>query len=208
MSWPHAARMAAGVTTAALVGYLLSYKRHVSRSLESADKLSAEPSVAGRVMGHALDRLVVRDGLQQASFYFIWKTLTRSRRHKLFFAAYVAVGCALVFEGLAVLVARGINSWMYHPIPELLSAPLILVLLYSMRDAACLRGSRGIARQLAVSRLGSRRGPAMPGGCQESHGSVGVVPLLHSAAAAACLSMGLADGAAPHAYSARCFTGY
>jgi hypothetical protein len=68
----------------------------------------------------------VRDVLQQASFYFIWKTLTRSRRHKLFFAAYVAVGCALVFEGLAVLVARGGNSWMYRPIPELLPAPLIL----------------------------------------------------------------------------------
>ena len=121
------ARLAVAWTTAAaLAAYLLSYQRHVRRSLESGDALSAEPSAAGRIMGRVLDRFVVRDGLQQASFYFIWKTLTRSRRHKLFFAAYVAVGCALVFEGLAVLVARGRNSWMYRPIPELLPAPLIL----------------------------------------------------------------------------------
>ena len=72
------ARLAVEWTTAAaLAAYLLSYKRHVRRSLESADVLSAEPSAAGRIMGRALDRLVVRDGLQQASFYFIWKTLTR-----------------------------------------------------------------------------------------------------------------------------------
>ncbi len=121
------ARMAAGWTTfAALAAYLLSYKRHVRRSLESAEDLSSEPSAMERLAGRLLDRFVLRDRLEQASFYFIWKTLTRSRRHKLFFAAYVAVGCALVFEGLAVLVARGANTWMYHPTPELLPAPLIL----------------------------------------------------------------------------------
>ena len=121
------ARMAVGWTTAgALALYLLSYKRHVTRSLESADEFSTVPSALDRFGGRILDRFVVRDGLQQAAFYFIWKTLTRSRRHKLLFAAYVAVGCALIFEGLAVLVARGGNSWMYHPIPELLPALLIL----------------------------------------------------------------------------------
>ena len=121
------ARMAAGWTTAgAMATYLLSYKRHVTRSLESADEFSTVPSSMERFVGRLLDRFVVRDGLQQAAFYFIWKTLTRSRRHKLLFAAYVAVGCALIFEGLAVLVARGGNSWMYRPIPELLPAPLIL----------------------------------------------------------------------------------
>ena len=121
------ARMAAGWTTAgALATYLLSYKRHVTRSLESADEFSTVPSATERFVSRALDRWVVRDGLQQAAFYFVWKTLTRSRRHKLLFAAYVAVGCAVIFEGMAVLVARGGNSWMYHPLPELLPAPLIL----------------------------------------------------------------------------------
>jgi hypothetical protein len=121
------ARMAAGWTTfGALATYVLSYKRHVTRSLESADEYSTVPSAMEKFVSRVLDRFVVRDGLQQAAFYFIWKTLTRSRRHKLLFAAYVAVGCAVIFEGLAVLVARGGNSWMYHPVPELLPAPLIL----------------------------------------------------------------------------------
>jgi len=121
------ARMAAGwATVAAAVTYLVSYKRHVARSLESADEFGTEPSAIERLVTRVLDRTLLRDGLQQAAFYFIWKTLTRSRRHKLIFAAYVAAGCALIFEGLAVLVARAGNSWMYRPSPELLPAPLIL----------------------------------------------------------------------------------
>ncbi len=121
------ARLWVGWTTvAALAAYVLSYKRHVRRSLESTDEFAAEPTPAQRVVGHLVDRFVLRDGVQQAAFYFVWKTLTRSRRHKLFFAAYVAAGCALVFEGLAVLIARGGNSWMYRPTPELLPIPLIL----------------------------------------------------------------------------------
>ena len=121
------ARLAVGsATLAALAGYLLSYKRYVKRSLESTEQLSSQPSVLERFASRLLDRFIVRDGVQQAAFYFIWKTLTRSRRHKLFLAAYVAAGCALVFEGLAVLVARGGSSWMYRPTPELLPAPLIL----------------------------------------------------------------------------------
>ncbi len=121
------ARMAAGLTTAvALATYLLSYKRHVNHSLESADEFSTVPSVLEIFVTRQLDRFVLRDRLQQAAFYFVWKTLVRSRRHKLLFAAYVAAGCAVIFEGLAVLVARGGTSWMYRPTAELLPAPLIL----------------------------------------------------------------------------------
>jgi hypothetical protein len=130
------AHLAVGWTAvAALATYVLSYRRHVKRSLESADAFFAEPSTPQRIVGRLLDRFVVRDALQQASFYFVWKTMARSRRHKLFFAAYVAIGCALVLEGLAVLVARGGKAWMYRPIPELLPLPLILSLftLFGMR---------------------------------------------------------------------------
>jgi hypothetical protein len=121
------ARMAAGWTTiAAIITYLVSYKRHVKRSIESTDSLSHEPSAWERLATRWLDCFVVRKSLERAAFYFVWQTLTRSRRHKLFLAGYCAAGCALIFEGLAVLVARGGNAWMYHPIPELLPAPLIL----------------------------------------------------------------------------------
>jgi hypothetical protein len=170
--------MAAGWTTAgALATYLLSYKRHVTRSLESADEFSTVPSATDRFVGRLLDRFVVRDALQQAAFYFVWKTLTRSRRHKLLFAAYVAVGCALIFEGLAVLVARGGNSWMYHPIPELLPAPLILAffILCGMRHVFAVPAELRANWVFQVSDRGEAR--RCLAGVKKAIILLGVVPL-------------------------------
>jgi hypothetical protein len=172
------ARMAAGWTTAgALATYLLSYKRHVTRSLESADEFSTAPSGLDRFVGRVLDRFVVRDGLQQAAFYFIWKTLTRSRRHKLLFAAYVAVGCAVIFEGLAVLVARGGSSWMYHPIPELLPAPTILAffILCGMRHVFAVPSELRANWVFQVSDRGEAR--RCLAGVKKAMIVLGVVPL-------------------------------
>jgi hypothetical protein len=172
------ARMAAGWTTvAALATYLLSYKRHVTRSLESADEFSTVPSAMDKFVGRLLDRYIVRDPLQQAAFYFIWKTLTRSRRHKLIFAAYVAVGCAVIFEGLAVLVARGGNSWMYHPIPELLPAPLILAffILLGMRHVFAVPAELRANWVFQVSDRGEAR--RCLAGVRKAMLVLGVIPL-------------------------------
>lgn len=172
------ARMAAGWTTfGALATYLLSYKRHVTRSLESADEFSTVPSATERLVSRVLNRFVVRDGLQQAAFYFIWKTLTRSRRHKLLFAAYVAVGCALIFEGLAVLVARGGNSWMYHPIPQLLPVPLILAffILCGMRHVFTVPAELRANWVFQVSDRGEAR--RCLAGVKKAMLVLGVVPL-------------------------------
>jgi hypothetical protein len=172
------ARLAVGsVTATALATYLLSYKRHVRRSLESADDLSSEPSAMERFAVRMLDRYVVRDGLQQASFYFISKTLTRSRRHKLFLAAYVAAGCALVFEGLAVLVARGGSSWMYRPTPELLPAPLILAFftLCGMRHVFAVPAELRANWMFQVSDRGEAR--RCLAGVKKAMIVLGVVPL-------------------------------
>ena len=172
------ARLAAGWTTViALATYVLSYKRHVTRSLESADEFSTTPSATERLVSRVLDRFVVRDGLQQAAFYFIWKTLTRSRRHKLLFAAYVAVGCAVIFEGLAVLVARGGNSWLYHPVPELLPAPLILAffILCGMRHVFAVPAELRANWVFQVSDRGEAR--RCLAGVKKAMIVLGVVPL-------------------------------
>jgi hypothetical protein len=173
------ARMAAGWTTAAaLATYLLSYKRHVTHSLESADEFATIPSAMDRFVERALDRFVVRDRLQQATFYFIWKTLTRSRRHKLLFAAYVAAGCAVIFEGLAVMVARGGNSWMYRPSPELLPAPLILAffILCGMRHVFAVPAELRANWVFQVSDRGEAR--RCLAGVKKSMLVVGVLPLI------------------------------
>ncbi len=53
-------RMAVAWTTAAAAAaYLVSYKRHVKRSLESADAVSFAPSAAERALSRWLDRFVV-----------------------------------------------------------------------------------------------------------------------------------------------------
>jgi hypothetical protein len=172
------ARMAAGWTVfAAVVTYLVSYKRHVTRSLESTDDLSHEPSALERAGARLLDRFVVRRSLEQAAFYFVWHTLTRSRRHKLFFAAYVAAGCALIFEGLAVLVARGGSSWMYHPIPELLPAPLVLsfFMLCGMRHVFAVPAELRANWVFQVSDRGQARTCLV--GVRKAMIVLGVVPL-------------------------------
>ena len=187
---------------AALAAYLLSYKRHVTRSLESADDPSHEPSALERVVGRLLDRFVVRRSLEQAAFYFIWKTLMRSRRHKLLFAAYVAAGCALIFEGLAVLVARGGNSWMYHPIPELLPAPLILsfFMLCGMRHVFAVPAELRANWVFQVSDRGEAR--TLSGRRQESHDRPRRGSAVRSAAAAPRAVLGMAHRPAPHRLSA------
>ena len=164
-------------TAAALAAYLLSYKRHVRRSLESADDLSMVPSAMERITTRLLDRFVLRDSLQQASFYFIWKTMIRSRRHKLFFAAYVAAGCALIFEGLAVLVARGTGAWMYHPSPQLLPAPLILAffILCGMRHVFAVPAELRANWVFQVSDRGEAR--QCLAGVRKAMILLGVVPL-------------------------------
>jgi hypothetical protein len=183
------ARLAAGWTTfAALAAYLLSYKRHVT------DRSKARMSCRRchrpwRFVEPRARPLCGARWLQQAAFYFIWKTLTRSRRHKLLFAAYVAVGCALIFEGLAVLVARGGNSWMYRPIPELLPAPLILAffILCGMRHVFAVPAELRANWVFRVSDRGEAR--RCLAGVKKAMIVLGVVPLF-AAAAAACLFWG------------------
>jgi len=149
----------------------------VTRSLESADEFSTVPSAMERLVTRVLDRWVVRGALEQASFYFIWKTLTRRRRHKLLFAAWVAVGCAVIFEGLAVLVARGGNSWMYRPSPELLPAPLILAffILCGMRHVFTVPAELRANWLFQVSDRGEAR--QCLAGVKKAMIVLGVVPL-------------------------------
>jgi hypothetical protein len=107
------------------VAYVLAYKRHVKRSLESEDILDVVPAWIGNRLCAFADRFVIRNPLEQASFYFTTKTIVRSRKHWLYLAAYAGVGFALVVQGLI-----GSSSKL-----SLLSVPLILsfFLLSGMR---------------------------------------------------------------------------
>ncbi|MBZ5610734.1 MAG: hypothetical protein LAP38_20925 [Acidobacteriia bacterium] len=121
-----ALRALAAVVTASAVAYLLSYKRHVKRSLESEEIFDVVPSWLSSGLSALANRLLVRNPLEQASFYFAAKTIVRSRKHWLYLAAYVGVGFALVLQGLVGAYSRSGGLAIGKPTPTLLSIPLIL----------------------------------------------------------------------------------
>jgi len=109
--------------------YLLSYFRHIRRSLETAVEPIISPSWVSRLVTGALNRLWLRHPLERAVFYFIVKTAFRSRRHWLIWGGYAAVGFSLVLNVLlALLVRRGYTA-LAHPTPQLLAIPLVVTFL-------------------------------------------------------------------------------
>ncbi len=146
--------------------YLLAYRRFLVRSAEEADRLPAGPSAIESWLTTLANRLVVRRPLERATFYFVAKTMVRSKKHRLFFAAYAGVGVALVIESvvstfvavrhaplaeveaallsipliLSFFVLSGIRA--VFPIPAELSANWVFRLTENERRADCLSGVR------------------------------------------------------------------
>jgi hypothetical protein len=120
----------ASVILLALSMYLLSYYRHVKRSLENAvEEASGSESRIAAWLGRVASRLLFRHPVESAVVHFTLKTAFRSRRHWLILAAYAGVGLALVFNGLLILLHRGGYSALERPNPALLSMPLVLTFL-------------------------------------------------------------------------------
>lgn len=124
-AWGFRALAALGLAVGvALVTYAISYNRHARRMMEAGDNLAVEGTRPSAFLTRFLDRSFLRHPLQQAIFYFVAQTVTRSNRQRLFLAGYVGVGFALVFQGL---VATFASFKRLDPATDvLLSIPLIL----------------------------------------------------------------------------------
>lgn len=112
------------VTAISALSYAIGYRHHARKFLESAESGAGGHWVRMRIAA-LLNRLWLHHPLERASFYFIWQTLSRSRRHKLYLAAYVGVGTAFVFQGLFALASR-LESFGAGISPSLLSIQLDL----------------------------------------------------------------------------------
>ncbi len=110
----------------ALLIYAFCYRRRVRRLLESAELVPRQPGRLARWPGRLANRILVRRPAERACFHFILKTMTRSRRHRLFLAGYLGVGMAYVADGLVRLVTRGGSDRLFQPSVVMLSAPLVL----------------------------------------------------------------------------------
>lgn len=94
------ALLATGLAAAmASVGYLVSYGRYQRWMLESPADGARSRRLAP--FGSRLLERWVGDPREQAMFAFIWKTLTRSRTHRLVLLLYAGLGLAWMTKGLA-----------------------------------------------------------------------------------------------------------
>lgn len=118
----------------AVATYIACYRRYSQMALESVTGRKPWRFGVSALAGRLLDRMALRDGPERAAFYFVLKTLSRSAKHRLYFAAYVAVGLALVLVGILEMMTRSThgNSWAAiirlggRPGEALLSIPLVI----------------------------------------------------------------------------------
>jgi len=119
------------VSVAAVLGisiatYLVSYRRHLRRTLEAGEVEPREPFHAGQALRRLAQRAFLRATLERATFSFVFKTLLGSRRHRLLFSAYTGVGVALALEGAAALLSRDSDVTATARAAVLLSVPLFI----------------------------------------------------------------------------------
>ena len=110
---------------AALVtgSYLLSYSRFLRRSLESPRGDRVRESRLARGAGRLLRRIWLTDASERAVFAFTVKTLLRSRQHRLYLGAFLAVGVAIVVAQTWALRAPAAPSHL------VLAQPYVLLFL-------------------------------------------------------------------------------
>jgi predicted permease len=97
-SLARAALLAVGLPAVISAGaYLLSYHRYQKMLLESQP---GHASVRWTGLGARLLERWIPDPREQAAFAFIWKTLFRSRSHRLFLLAYAGAALGWITKGL------------------------------------------------------------------------------------------------------------
>ncbi len=116
----------AGVALVALAFYFAAHFRHASGLRQPATTEPFTRLHVRRRLESVARRVVVRDSLAQASFFFTRQTLARSSRHKLFMGGYVAAGVLFTYTTVAPLVVRP-PAWIFlGPSAPLLSLQFVL----------------------------------------------------------------------------------
>jgi len=94
--------------------HLPGYKRQARKLIETPPSNPAGPGRLRTAINGGLDRLLLKDPIQQGVYHFIGQTISRSMKHRLFLAVYAGFGAALVVfgidqnggEGLLTLLVR------------------------------------------------------------------------------------------------------
>lgn len=123
--------------------HLPMYFRHTRKLIETPP---ASPSGPGRfhlALNAAIDRLLLKNPVQEGVFHYIGQTITRSMKHRLFLAVYAGFGLALVVINMApsfFVIGPGSTIKLLNLSPDradLMGVPLTLsfVLVSGLRAA-------------------------------------------------------------------------
>lgn len=125
------------------VTYLACYRRFSQRAFETADDQAPSRFGMAALLTRLLDRLWVKEGPERGAFYFVLKTLARSRKQRLCFTAYTAVGLAIVATTIVAIVYRSVheNLWavLRQPSQALISIPMVIGLFALLGLRAAFR---------------------------------------------------------------------
>ena len=123
----HRALMGLWIAAAvAAVTYAIGYTRHVRRSLEAKEDTDAAPNWLYRAWLAAVNRDLLRNPWERATFHFLSQTVMRNGTQRLFLSAYIGAGGAIVLEGMAALLMRTGSRAAAGIQVALYSMPLVL----------------------------------------------------------------------------------
>jgi hypothetical protein len=172
--------LSALVLASAVAGcsYLLSYRRSVAGAMESADVVMAPPARLKNAAWAWFDRLALSGAAERASFHFVRDTVMRSRSHRVMVASFAGVGLAVVFQGLAGIIAAGNKSFWQSPTGPLMPAALILpvFLLTGLRYAYTVPAELRANWVFQVS--GHMEPRELMSGVRKATAALGLIPVL------------------------------
>jgi len=132
MFGPLAARAVIGLAAAVAVAasaYLLAYGRNLTRIIEQPD---IAPADRGRMLPRFIGVLAPRllgQPLEQAIVLFTARTLARSRQHRLIFAAYGGIACAIALAYTrSMLYGESYERWDRPNVPLMAASMVLLVI--------------------------------------------------------------------------------
>jgi hypothetical protein len=110
----------------ALATYLISYRTHVRKSLESLELTSSARAAFQTLLSKPIDALLAQRPRELAVFHFVVSTMTRNATQRLFLTAFVGLGLSLVLAKLLALFAAAQPGALFRLSTGWLTIPLTL----------------------------------------------------------------------------------
>ncbi len=129
------------------VSYLAGYRRHARRVMESLETAGEGPGRVRRGFDALVNRWLLRDPLERATYHFISNTILRTPRHRLFQAAYAGIAVALAVPNVVQVGTSAGGPLLIFSSAGLLALPLTL----SFFVLTALRGAFNLPAELRAN---------------------------------------------------------